>query len=112
MQHTQPPASQVLAAAEAIDQRACAGSAEPQGHRVDGKVAARQIVGQRCGRHRGQRAGPPIALHPRLSEIEPESISLYHDRTEAPVRYQPRTKRRGERAGEWSSVALHHHIEV
>ena len=57
---------------------------EPQGDRVDGEVAPREVVGQRRAEpHVGQRPGPRVALRPRAGEVEGDPAGAHRRGAEA-----------------------------
>ena len=69
MERTDHTVLQVASPAVRVDQRPPRSRRKRDGHRVDGEVAARQIVGQRAGRYLGKRPGSQVPLVPRRGDV-------------------------------------------
>ena len=84
MQDAQPPRPEVGEAAEGVEQIAPPRAGESERHRVDGEVAARQVVlDARAEAHLGQRAGPRVAFAPQRREAETVLAAAHRGRAEA-----------------------------
>ena len=72
MEHAQEPSAEIGGAAVWVDQFRL--SEEGQRHRVHGEVAPGEIVGQRRGLDRRQRAGMGVGLAPRACDIDADAV--------------------------------------
>jgi hypothetical protein len=91
---------------------ACGLASEPQGERVDGKVASQEVFVDRGRLDRRQRTGTVVGFRARGNQVEVEVLEADGRRPEPRVRHGPDACRFGEVPSEGDRVAFDGDIEV
>ena len=113
MQDAQHALVEVLERAGVGVERAQRGRSQGHGDRVDGEVAARQIVLQAARPHLRQRARRRVGLGAGHDHVQAEVLGLDRGGAEALVLdLQRAVQPLGRRACGAGRVALHHHVQV
>src|SRR6516165_4510391 len=112
MQHAKPPACQIEAAAERIDQAELTGG-ELDRHRIDREVAPSQIIGDRRGQYARQRAGSLVALRARGRHVDAAELRCLDRGRQEPTMLDDRAAERlGEAMSQYRAVALDDDVEI
>ena len=118
MQDAEPSGREVVERVLDCDEFAPLRAAQRHHHRVDGEVAAREVLADRAGSHVGQRPGVRVALGAPLGDVDAPVDPLHRGRPEALMlrRFRhPRLIARqssGELGGELMRAAIDDDVEL
>ena len=112
VQHPHDAAAKVALAAVGVEQQAELGRQQRHRHRVDGEVAAMQVLADRRVLDRGQGGRVLVVLGASAGHIDPQGAGNHHRGVELLVGVHAAVQRRRKALGEGDAVTLVGEVDV